>query len=134
MFTIPTYVKESRIHGLGVYTPHPIQSGTLIWKFDPAGDWKMTPEELSRFPEPFQSRLRQYLYLDPDGCYVLCGDSAKYMNHSDNPNCDDTGQVTIARRDIEAGEELTCDYRDFDMELSDGRAVSFEEPMTNGRH
>jgi hypothetical protein len=39
------------------------------------------------------------------------------MNHSDDPN---TGQlnpdVEIALRDIEVGEELTCNYRTFDAD------------------
>ena len=39
------------------------------------------------------------------------------MNHQDDPNCDDTRPgLTIARRDIQAHEELTCDYRVFDLE------------------
>lgn len=46
---------------------------------------------------------------------VLCGDNARFMNHSFEPNCDDDGgEFTTAARDIEAGEELTCDYRRFD--------------------
>lgn len=38
------------------------------------------------------------------------------MNHSFEPNCDDRGHVTRALRDIAEGEELTCDYRNFDAE------------------
>jgi uncharacterized protein len=119
MFLIPTYLSRSPIHGLGVYTPQRIPAGTLIWQFDEAADWKIRPEEMERFPEPYQERLRAYCYLSEEGVYVLCGDNAKFMNHSDNPNCDDTGgQFTIALRDIEPGEELTCDYSTFDMESS----------------
>jgi hypothetical protein len=39
------------------------------------------------------------------------------MNHADEPNCDDTGgEYTITRQAVRAGEELTCDYRLFDLE------------------
>ncbi len=39
------------------------------------------------------------------------------MNHSDEPNCDDPdGPRTVTNRDIEPGEELTCDYRSFDVD------------------
>jgi hypothetical protein len=39
------------------------------------------------------------------------------MNHADEPNCDDSGQAaTITLHPIGAGEELTCDYRLFDLE------------------
>lgn len=33
------------------------------------------------------------------------------MNHSDDPNLEDFGDWMIARRDIEIGDEITCDYR-----------------------
>jgi SET domain-containing protein len=36
------------------------------------------------------------------------------MNHSSDPNTYEKGQSSIARRRIEAGEELTCDYGNFD--------------------
>ena len=46
---------------------------------------------------------------------MLCGDDAIYMNHDDNPSCDDPDpQRTVARRAIATGEELTVDYRLFD--------------------
>lgn len=55
---------------------------------------------------------------------VLCGDNARFMNHSFEPNCDDRTGVTFALRDILAGEELTCDYRVFDLEsANDGLAL-----------
>jgi hypothetical protein len=48
---------------------------------------------------------------------VLCGDNAKFMNHSFEPNCDDVdGPYTVTKRDIATDEELTCDYRLFDLE------------------
>ena len=35
------------------------------------------------------------------------------MNHSDDPNTDNSGETTIATRDIAMGEEITCSYADF---------------------
>ncbi len=120
MFVVPTYVASSHIHGVGVFTPLPIRKGTILWRFDERVDWRLSPRQLRRFPEPFRSRLRAYCYLDVDGWYVLCGDNAKYMNHAPDPNCDDSGLFTIARREIAAGEELTCDYRAFDADCARG--------------
>lgn len=118
MFRIPTYLASSPIHGVGVFTPQPIPAGTVLWEFHPQVDWTIVPEALEQFPEPYRSWLRAYCYLDAQqNVHVLCGDNAKYMNHSDDPNCDDTGvRFTVARRDIGADEELTCDYRAFDAE------------------
>ena len=115
MFLIPTHLAASRLHGIGVFAACDIPQGQLIWRFDPAVDWEFTPEELARMPEPFKTRLQMYCYLNHAGVYWLCGDTARDVNHAEDSNCDDTGgEVTVARRDIRAGEELTSDYRLFD--------------------
>ena len=47
----------------------------------------------------------------------------RFFNHSDDPNCigakssDDSEGVNIAAKDIWEGEELTCDYREFDADF-----------------
>jgi SET domain-containing protein len=117
MFLLPTYVAASSVHGMGAFTPLPIAQGARLWEFNPAVDWTITPGELAAIPERLRLRLRTYCFLNPNGVYVLCGDNARFMNHQDDPNCDDTRPgLTIARRDIQAHEELTCDYRVFDLE------------------
>lgn len=114
MFLIPTFLGPSSIHGTGVFTAQAIPAGTLIWRLDKGVDWVFSPEEFSELPEPFYSRMWPYLYTDAQGLLVLCGDNGRFMNHSDTPNCQDNDIYTWARRDIVAGEELTCDYREFD--------------------
>lgn len=117
MFRVPTYLTRSPIHGLGVFTPVFIPRATLIWSFDPDIDWSLSPEDIERFPSVYRDRLKSYCYLDENGAYILCGDNARFMNHSEEPNCDDwTTGSTIAHRDIQPHEELTCDYRAFDVE------------------
>jgi uncharacterized protein len=117
MFLIPTYLAPSKIHGTGVFSPVAIRQGTRIWEYNPSVDWRFTAEELNCVPEPHRARLKSYCYLDGHGLYILCGDNARFMNHSDHPNCDDSGKhFTVARSDISANEELTCDYRTFDAE------------------
>jgi len=124
VFTVATVVKASPIQGVGVFAAQFIPANTVIWDFTSGVDWKLAPAEIASFPQPFQSRLRRYCYLDEDGVYVLCGDNAKFMNHSEAPNCDDRGSVTSAIRDIQPGEELTCDYRLFDMEFDGSELLS----------
>lgn len=130
MFLIPTYLDRSEIQGTGVFTPHFIPRGTTLWDFTPGVDWEITVKEMSAFPEPFQSRLREWSYLDERGLYVLCGDSAKFMNHSFEPNCDDSGGVTTSLRDIVPGEELTCDYRVFDRNAAQSGLEEYREAAT----
>jgi len=117
MLRVPTYVAPSPIAGVGLFAATDLPESFVIWEFVDGVDWRISPTELSLFPEPFQSKLRHYLYQEDSGLYVLCGDNAKYMNHCDDPNCDDTGgEYTVSIRAIAAGEELTCDYRLFDLE------------------
>jgi SET domain-containing protein len=120
VFRVPTYLGRSSIHGTGVFTPFFIPAGTLIWSLDPEVDWTLTEDDIVRFPEAYQEKLRSYCFVDENGSYILCGDNARFMNHSEEPNCDDwTSGDTVAYRDIEAGEELTCDYRAFDAASRD---------------
>lgn len=121
MLRIPTYVAPSRIAGMGLFSAADLEAGTVIWEYSHGVDWRITPDELDRFPEPYVSWLRHYLYRDDSGIYVLCGDNAKFMNHDDDPNCDDSGEVyTVTRRAVRVGEELTCDYRLFDLDSKEG--------------
>ena len=62
--------------------------------------------------------LVHYTYLHPIlKRRVLCGDITKFINHSETPNIEGTnepdGGFDVALRDIEAGEELTVDYREY---------------------
>jgi SET domain-containing protein len=73
---------------------------------------------LTGFPDAIQDFLRKYGYEemhDGERTIVLCGDHARHMNHSDEPNLIDS-DANIAARDIEAGEELTCNYYVFDVD------------------
>ena len=116
MLRVPTFVAPSPISGVGLFTVTDLPSGMIIWEYDDSVDWRMTHAELDAFPEPYRTRLLHYVYEDQPGVFVLCGDNAKFMNHADDPNCEDPeGAFTLARRDIRAGEELTCDYRTFDL-------------------
>lgn len=114
MFLVPTYLANSSIHGLGVFTPVAIPAGTIVWELNPVIDWELTPAELDAMPEPFRSKVRAYSYLNADGVYLLCGDNGKFMNHASTPNCYEDDIRTIAAVDIPAHAELTCDYRAFE--------------------
>lgn len=122
MILIRTRVAPSAIHGLGLFAVDAIPLGTPIWKFEPGFDGEFSAEDFAMLPSQAQAHLRWFAYLDKaTGGWVLSGDHACFMNHSLNPNtAAPPGAVppivTVARRDIAAGEELTCDYRDFDAE------------------
>ena len=59
---------------------------------------------------------------------MLNGDDARFLNHDDEPNTDNSGPVTLAARDIAAGEEITCDYLVCCLEERDGPLARRLEP------
>jgi len=115
MLLIHASAGPSSIHGTGLFAREPIQAGALIWRLDHSVDRAVTQAELDGWPAEEQERLRNFIYIDVvTGLYVLCGDDARYMNHADMPNTRTVGTQTFVTRDISPGEELTCDYREFD--------------------
>lgn len=122
MLLVRTFVAASPIHGIGLYAAEPIRRGTLVWRFEPGLDQIIPPDVVQRSPDCAREYLLRYGYFSPQvpGGLVLPFDNTKFMNHSGDPNTDNTTELTYARRDIAAGEELTCDYREFctDFDLS----------------
>ena len=117
MFLVPVRLGRSPIHGFGVFATEPIPSGTRVWEFTEGVDYRIPAEQVARCPEPWQTELLKYAYKDSTGDYILCGDAARFMNHSEEPSCDDSGDLyTVAIREIAPGQELTCDYRSFDLD------------------
>ncbi|MER2154194.1 MAG: SET domain-containing protein [Solibacillus sp.] len=96
--------------GVGVFATKLIPKGTIVWIKDEL-DLRLTEEFIESLGELQKADVYKYAYLESDGIYVLHWDHAKYMNHSFNPNCVDTAyNFQMAVRDIQPGEQLTCDY------------------------
>lgn len=120
MLLIRTSLRPSSIHGIGCFAEEKIRKGQVVWELDKRLDLIIPVSELETFPEPIRDFLKMYGYVEEvDGqlALVLCGDNARHFNHSDTPNLLDTETQSIAARDIEIGEELTCDYYAFDLDV-----------------
>ena len=121
MLLVKTYLGPSRIHGIGLFAAQRIREGTVVWRMEPLIDLELTQAQMERLAEPSRAQVRKYTYMDlVRHRLVLCGDDARFFNHADRPNCQDfpdaDGGTTVAGRDIEEGEELTCDYARFDAQ------------------
>lgn len=120
MLLISTYVAPSSIEGLGVFADEFVPSGSLIWSLDPKFDIFVNEAEISALPTHMQGYLARYSYphLELPGCRVIDVDNGKFMNHSLIPNTDfrvfDKGW---ALADIARGEEITCNYYEFDPDF-----------------
>lgn len=110
-----TQVRESGVHGKGVYAIRPIKAGDKVLEY--RGEIITWKEALKRHPhDPDQPNHTFYFHLDDghviDGKHE--GNSAKWINHSCAPNMEaeqDGMRVFLhALHDIEPGEELFFDY------------------------
>lgn len=121
MLRVHARVGVSTIHGLGLFAKEFIPSGTKIWEFMPGFDLEILESSVETLPPPAQQQLLHYAeYFAEQRLFVLSGDDDRFTNHSDTPNTGerDDGtpyQGTYATRDILAGVEITCDYREVVM-------------------
>lgn len=122
MLLVKTEVRESQIHGIGCFVLEDVKAGQKIWVFDPRIDTRFPVDEIYSLPEAVQEFVNKYGFeeiVDGQRVITLCGDDAKYMNHSDHPNTATSSEdpnYEIAVRDISRGEELTTNYYSFDLD------------------
>lgn len=112
MLLVETYIAPSSVHGTGLYAKNFIAKGTAIARYVAGMDLRLSRESylgLSPLHKEFVDIYGYSTIDEPDAIYV-CFDHGRFMNHSDTPNVDDSDIVSIAARDIQAGEELTTDY------------------------
>ncbi len=123
MLVVKTKVKESKIHGRGLFADQNIKKGQILWRYNSLIDRKIPRKKLLQLPFLIQRSIKYYSYLNNKDEFVLCGDNAKYINSSDNPNTLDIATfwdkiigsegISIAARDIKKGEEITSRYLHF---------------------
>ena len=96
--------------GYGIVATKLIPEGTITWVQDEL-DQVYTPEQVAEMSAFTQEMIDKFTFRNNQGNFVLCWDTAKYVNHSFNSNCISTAyDFEIAIRDIQPGEELTDDY------------------------
>jgi SET domain-containing protein len=110
-----TKVRESGIHGKGVYAIRPIKEGDTVLEYK--GEiitWKKAQRLHPH--DPNQPNHTFYFHLD-DGHVIDAkyrGNSARWINHSCEPNLEANQEgyrvFLTALRDIKVGEELSYDY------------------------
>jgi uncharacterized protein len=114
-------VRESGVHGRGVYATKPIPKGAPIIEY--TGQrvlWENVPNDPAN-PHTFLFGLDNGTeVIDP----TIRGNEARWINHSCDPNCEaieeeDERVFIYALRDLQQGEELFYDY-----------ALQVDEPIT----
>ena len=104
----PSYeVRQSPIHGNGVFARKPIAAGERI-------SWDLATERADKAGGPVN---HTFYFSLADGRVIdggRRGNEARWINHACSPNCEafeDDGKVYIhAMHDIDAGDELNYNY------------------------
>jgi SET domain-containing protein len=123
-----TIVKESRIHGRGLFAREPISGGEIVaikggYVFDSAA-----LQDIERSLGPAEITVADGFHIGPVGANEREG-AMLFTNHSCDPNIGIQGQIVfVAMRDIAAGEELTHDWATtdddtYEMECHCGSAI-----------
>ncbi len=100
-------IKESPIHGRGVFALVRIPKGTVVEEI------KGKPQHCSKIPAALL--LRRGMEVSKDVYIVPAeGSVGWFLNHSDRANCtyDISTREIRAKQDILRGEELTIDYHE----------------------
>ena len=94
--------------GAGVFALEPLPAGDVLAVWGGVIVAGARLEEYSHYAQTHGLQVDDDLYLLP----LTEDDPSDYFNHCCNPNAGLRGEITlVAMRDIEAGEELTMDYR-----------------------
>lgn len=111
-------IKNSNIHGLGVFTPVAISANTLIMEYKGEVIGKCVSDKREKLYK--MNNLNSiYMFAVSEDRIIdatLMGNKARYVNHSCNPNCEavlsqiDKAIKYCSIRDIEPNEELLIDY------------------------
>jgi hypothetical protein len=121
MLLVKCRLELSPIDGLGVFALERIRAGKMIWRYDPKVDRVYSFSDYHTATLSQQLSLRHFAYINGEKEWVLCGDIAVFTNHADEPNTVDRYETSVygedyAARDIEPGEEITCDYSKWDAD------------------
>ncbi len=123
MLLVKTRLSLSQINGIGLFADQFIPKDTVIWKFTPGVDEKLTDVQIGELEKEYPLEdLKKYMYRSKSsGLHILCGDDGRFINHSFQANTVDTSEddegFTIAAHDIQAGEEITSNYDGFDADF-----------------
>ena len=109
-------MRDSPLHGLGVFATQRIAKGTRIIEY--LGERVSHAEADRRYSDKDQSDGHTFLFIVDARTVIdagVDGNEARFVNHGCQPNCEsviENRRVYIeAIRSIAAGEELTYDYQ-----------------------
>ncbi len=125
MYLVDIVTKDSNIEGNGVFANQDIPKGKIVWKYVEGHDITLPQSDYENLSKEQKVYLDKVAYLSSEsGLYIYPpeNDPALYTNHNAlNHNLSVVVDKSIsvepffvANRDINAGEEITNNYHEFD--------------------
>ncbi|MDB6043256.1 MAG: hypothetical protein JWM63_1807 [Gammaproteobacteria bacterium] len=112
----PLEVRDSEVHGKGVFAARQIKKGERIIEY--IGERVSHDEADRRYEAKDENDSHTFLFIVDSKTVIdagTAGNEARFFNHSCDPNCEsvvESRRVFIeALRPIEPGEEMTYDYQ-----------------------
>ncbi len=118
MLLISTFLKNSPARGIGLFAKKFIPKDTVYWKRNERFDRIFDANQMAEFEQLVRDYIMYHGFLEINGNWYLCGDNARFSNHSDVPNTknhfDSQGIVQFSTTivDIQIDEEILIDYAD----------------------
>ena len=125
MLLVKTKINLSSKQGIGLFAAEFIPKGQVTWKYDPVFDTAFTAEQVNSMSNIAKERFFDYAYFDKElDRFILCFDDLRFINHDAKcPNIHSTPQMDIAARDILEGEELLCNYNEYEEHYFTRRGI-----------
>ncbi len=102
--------------GRGVRVTRRIPRGTLTW-VRCGLDRVLTRADVEALGPLYRPFVDRYAYVDHLDRQIVCWDAGRHVNHHCEANSRALGlDAQVAIRDIEVGEELTCDYGECNLD------------------
>lgn len=133
MIHIKYKLRESELHGIGLFADEEIGRGTLVYSASPELDVNISESRFQNLDPKEQEEVRYWGYWDKaNNVWHVDFDNTRFINHSYNANLtqdEEYGEAhLIATRDIKKGEELTQNYLEFEsVEDLERRGISLEQ-------
>lgn len=115
-----TSLKNTPSSGLGIFANRRFKRGEILWILDEF-DVRIPVEKFPNLPSVMKKHLKFYMYRDNQSRFIMPWDAAKFVNHSCNPNSggiEGIDFISVALRDIEAGEEILENYHGYTAYLN----------------
>lgn len=96
-------VKQSSIHGKGIFAARDFKSGEIVLRWDTS--IILSDDEVAKLSDD-EKRYVNFM----EGVHVYMQEPERYMNHSRDANTIAKMFRDIAIRDIKEGEEITSNY------------------------